>query len=72
MPLGVNKLARLAHKDQITVGPYRLRVLLGNELDIEEQHGSLELLFSSQQEDLLANLELEYSPEMNEIPLNTD
>ncbi|HAS6172271.1 TPA: type VI secretion system-associated FHA domain protein TagH [Vibrio vulnificus] len=72
MPLGVKKLARLAHKDEITVGPYRLRVLLGNELDIEEQHGSLEVLFSSQQEDLLANFELEYSPEMDEIPLNTD
>lgn len=72
MPLGREKLARLTHKDEISVGPYRLRVLFGNALEVEDQYGSLDTLFSSQQENLLADLTLDIEPEKTDVSPNTD
>ncbi|MEF2523448.1 type VI secretion system-associated FHA domain protein TagH [Vibrio mimicus] len=72
MPLGLGQMARLSHKDEIIVGPYRLRVLFGNALEVEEQYGSLDALFSSQQEDLLADVDLEIEPEVADLQPNTD
>lgn len=54
MPLGMNQLAQLEHKDEISVGPYRIRVLVGAAED-DPSNGPLELMFSSNQVDLLAD-----------------
>ena len=72
MPLGVGQMARLTHKDEVSVGPYRLRVLFGNAIEVEEQYGSLDALFASKDEDLLADLTFDIEPEKNELPTNTD
>ncbi|WP_038184683.1 type VI secretion system-associated FHA domain protein TagH [Vibrio rhizosphaerae] len=56
MPLGRNKLARLENKDEIQVGPYSLRVHLGNngEDDIASSN-VLEQLFDDDRHSLLAD-----------------
>lgn len=66
-PLGKDQLARLNHKDEITIGPYLLRVLFGSGNEIEEQYGTLDSLFTSQCEDLLADLEFK-----SETDIETD
>lgn len=72
MPLGVGQMARLTHKDEVSVGPYRLRVLFGNAIEVEEQYGSLDALFASKDEDLLADLTLDIEPEnTNYQPIQT-
>lgn len=55
MPLGRNQLARLEDKDEVTVGPYQLRVLLDKSRDSEDSDGPLDAMFKSQQVDLLAD-----------------
>ncbi|MFG0605355.1 type VI secretion system-associated FHA domain protein TagH [Vibrio mimicus] len=72
MPLGLGQMARLGHKDEINIGPYRLRVLFGNAIEVEEQYGSLDALFASAQEDLLADFELDAEPEAVALPPNAD
>ncbi|NIY93397.1 type VI secretion system-associated FHA domain protein TagH [Vibrio diazotrophicus] len=54
MPLGTGQLAKLAHKDHIKIGPYELRVMVG---DYEDDHtsGPLSQLFEETTEDLLAD-----------------
>jgi len=53
MPLGKGQLARLAHKDEIQVGPYQIRVHTGE--DAEFDGGHVDTLFETQQHDLLAD-----------------
>lgn len=68
LPLGKEQLARLNHKDEVAIGPYQLRVLFGSANEVEEQHGSLDTLFTSRGEDLLADLEYEEAPRLgNEL-----
>ncbi|MDE1349428.1 type VI secretion system-associated FHA domain protein TagH [Vibrio aestuarianus] len=54
MPLGQGELAKLSHKDEVTLGPYQIRVVVGNvgEDDLLA-HGSLDQLFEQQSIDLL-------------------
>ncbi|MGL4828964.1 MAG: type VI secretion system-associated FHA domain protein TagH [Vibrio sp.] len=72
MPLGLGQMARLGHKDEINIGPYRLRVLFGNAIEVEEQYGSLDAFFASAQEDLLADFELDAEPEAATLQPNAD
>lgn len=54
MPLGLNKLAKLEHKDEVTIGPYQVRVLRGAVAE-DPSNGSLDTMFSSDEVDLLAD-----------------
>ncbi|MBF9003341.1 MULTISPECIES: type VI secretion system-associated FHA domain protein TagH [Vibrio] len=54
MPLGLNQLAKLEHKDEVGVGPYQLRVLMGTTVD-EPTVGSLDTMFTDGEVDLLAD-----------------
>lgn len=47
-------------------------MLFGNAIEVEEQYGSLDALFASKDEDLLADLTLDIEPEKHELPTNTD
>ncbi|MBY7921125.1 type VI secretion system-associated FHA domain protein TagH [Vibrio fluvialis] len=55
MPLGKDQLAKLEHKDEITVGPYQLRVSFGHADDHERNSGPLDAMFKADQVDLLAD-----------------
>lgn len=54
MPIGKGLLAKMVHKDHINIGPYQLRVMLG---EYEEDHtaGPLSQLFEETSTDLLAD-----------------
>ncbi|EEX91796.1 type VI secretion system-associated FHA domain protein TagH [Vibrio orientalis] len=54
MPVGKELLAKLAHNDQVRVGPYEIRVIVGD-LDTEICSESLNTLFSEPAADLLSN-----------------
>lgn len=56
MPIGKGALAKLVHKDQINIGPYQVRVALG---DLEDDHtaSSLTSLFDTTSSDLLSDEE---------------
>ncbi|SIO32337.1 type VI secretion system-associated FHA domain protein TagH [Salinivibrio sp. ES.052] len=53
MPLGKGQLARLAHKDEMQIGPYEIRVLTGEDGEIDTGH--IDTLFDGHHTDLLAN-----------------
>ncbi|WP_182033505.1 type VI secretion system-associated FHA domain protein TagH [Vibrio diabolicus] len=72
LPLGKGQLARLNHKDEVSIGPYQLRILFGNANEVEEQHGSLDALFTSQDEDLLSDLAYEEEPELESEGIDAD
>ncbi|EKO3962532.1 type VI secretion system-associated FHA domain protein TagH [Vibrio fluvialis] len=55
MPLGKDQLAKLEHKDEITVGPYQLRVSFGHADDHDRNSGPLDAMFKADQVDLLAD-----------------
>ncbi len=63
MPIGKGSLAKLVHKDQIQIGPYEIRVALG-ELDADSVTGSLTNLFDNASDDLLSDDELESAHEL--------
>ncbi|MFC3024450.1 type VI secretion system-associated FHA domain protein TagH [Vibrio zhugei] len=71
MPLGMNQLAQLEHKDEISVGPYRLRVLVGATED-DSTEKPLELMFSSNQVDLLADASEEEQGEQSQAEVKVD
>jgi len=56
MPIGKGCLAKLVHKDQIRIGPYDIRVTLG-ELEEDSTSGSLKTLFETPSSDLLSVIE---------------
>lgn len=69
MPLGRHQLARLEDKDEVTVGPYQVRVLLDKSSDSQDSDGPLDAMFTSQQVDLLADEafdDSEQAPESDE------
>lgn len=57
LPLGKEQMAKLEYKDELIIGPYTLRVILGG-VD-EHDSGSLDTIFQSQDTDLLADTELD-------------
>ncbi|MCG9724336.1 type VI secretion system-associated FHA domain protein TagH [Vibrio brasiliensis] len=54
MPIGKGSLAKLVHKDQIQIGPYKVRVALGD-LEDDSSAGSLTSLFETTTDDLLSD-----------------
>lgn len=71
MPIGKGRLAKLAHKDHIKIGPYVLRVMLGD----DEEHDTAGLLSQLFEEtiDLLANDTLDNKTENEkERDINTE
>ncbi|TFH91184.1 type VI secretion system-associated FHA domain protein TagH [Vibrio ouci] len=61
MPVGKELLAKLAHNDHIRIGPYEIRVIVGD-LDTEICSESLNTLFSEPGADLLSNHAFEQEP----------
>jgi type VI secretion system protein ImpI len=55
MPMGRNKLAKLEHQDEIKVGPYLIRVSMGNLQDNEKSAAALDQIFDFGQQGLLAH-----------------
>jgi type VI secretion system protein ImpI len=51
--LKLGETVKLAHKDEVIIGPYHLRVLFGDLKEIKEQYDALDGLFSSHESDLL-------------------
>ncbi|WED24553.1 type VI secretion system-associated FHA domain protein TagH [Vibrio sp. JC009] len=41
MPLGIGNMVKLSHKDELKIGPYIIRVLLGQDYEHESHQGSL-------------------------------
>ncbi|CED56772.1 type VI secretion-related FHA domain protein VasC [Aliivibrio wodanis] len=72
LPLGKGQLARLNHKDEVSIGPYQLRTLFGNANEVKEQYGSLDALFISRDEDLLSDSAYEEEPELENENIETD
>lgn len=64
MPIGKGCLAKLVHKDQIQIGPYQIRVALGD-LEDDSAAGSLTSLFETTSCDLLADQELDIADDEN-------
>ena len=64
MPVGKGLLAKLVHKDQIQIGPYEIRVALG-ELEDDCATGSLTSLFETTNYDLLSDEELDIEQDDN-------
>lgn len=62
MPVGKGALAKLVHKDQMQIGPYQVRVSLGD-LEDESTAGSLKSLFETIDYDLLSDEELVIEPD---------
>lgn len=72
MPLGKGQLARLAHKDEMQIGPYQVRVLTGEEGDVDTGH--IDTLFDSNHTDLLAhaNEPVDVEPELEDASAPID
>ena len=64
MPVGKGLLAKLVHKDQIQIGPYEIRVALG-ELEDDCATGSLTSLFETTNYDLLSDEERDIEQDDN-------
>ncbi|WCP68026.1 type VI secretion system-associated FHA domain protein TagH [Vibrio tubiashii] len=64
MPVGKGLLAKLVHKDQIQIGPYEIRVALGD-LEDDSATGSLTSLFETTNYDLLSDQELDIEQDDN-------
>lgn len=54
MPIGKDLLAKLVHKDHIQIGPYQVRVALGD-LEADNTTGSLVSMFETTNDDLLSD-----------------
>ncbi|WP_025740371.1 type VI secretion system-associated FHA domain protein TagH [Salinivibrio socompensis] len=72
MPLGKGQLARLAHKDEMQIGPYKIRVLTGENEEVDTGH--IDTLFDSNHTDLLSNthepVDTELEPEDASAPID--
>ncbi|MDC5854314.1 type VI secretion system-associated FHA domain protein TagH [Vibrio europaeus] len=64
MPVGKGLLAKLVHKDQIQIGPYEIRVALGD-LEDDSAMGSLTSLFETTNYDLLSDEVLDIEQDDN-------
>lgn len=72
MPIGKGLLAKLVHKDHINIGPYQVRVMLGD-FEEESTSGPLSQLFEETSIDLLADEEPELPAQTEEQqPVNHD
>ncbi|EEX40060.1 type VI secretion system-associated FHA domain protein TagH [Vibrio furnissii] len=69
MPLGKDQLAKLEHRDEITVGPYQLRVSFGHADEHDRNAGPLDAMFKADQVDLLADDPFDDEALEDEAPL---
>lgn len=69
MPLGKDQLAKLEHRDEITVGPYQLRVSFGHADEHDRNAGPLDAMFKADQVDLLADEPFDDEALEDEAPL---